>query len=945
VSILGNVTAGGAFTVQSYQNSSIFSQCQLGLVQAGNVSILAQALALSGPLTSSGTVTLAAQAGFGGLLTSGITAVGTVNIFVAGSQPQLAIGGAGISTSGGISLVASGADGRITGPQQQLFMSLLKAGSAGISIQATGQVFVGAASTTGNFTAVADFDGNGIGPYSQAGQVTAGNISISGADVQLSGSLTTTGQASVTTTYIAPNGPSGSLSVNAGSGGITAAKGILLTGTGFSSDISVMDVLKSVAGPIQLQTSSSISIGADVTAGGAFSASADLNPSVTVGYSQQGNVQAGSVSISGHNIALTGALTSTTFVTLAALGFNGLVTTSTITAGGLVSIAAVGAAGASGTINLGSGGINTTGGIRLVAQGQLGSISGQQAALPGPLKAGAAGIQLLSTGQILMGSAVTTGVYSAVADSDNNGTGVFTQLGTVTANGVVISGAGVSLNGALTSGGQVTVSSTSPAGGPLVNLVIAAGAPITAGGISLTTKGPGAGVSVSDALTAKSGAVVIQTGGVVTLGGNVSAATAFVVNAYAGLPLVNVPSYIQTGKVSAGSVSIFASGIMVGGAISATSGVALQSVQSSSTGILIAGGSGGVTAGGAISLTASGGVTGFVSVLDVLTSRSSSVNVQALTGILVGASVSAAGAATFNANANPVLVGNFLQNQSGAIRGNSITIVASSINLATTSTAQTGITLNGALTLANATFTAGASSRVAIASDVTASGTSRIAGNLFLGNQTRTFTLSSQSDSLTVTGVVSGTPTVGLIEVGAGTIALQGKNTYTGPTILNGGTLALTGTQATSSVVVNAGATLTGTGAVSQLMVLGGTVSPGTSTALGITTTTGPVTFAPSIANVIPTFTVKISNLASDALKAGDSVNLGVGAQGAALNIALLNGATPAAGKKFTIVTSSGLIGNFTFGGTALNDGDTFTVGTANFRINYVGGSVVLTVV
>ncbi|QND52384.1 autotransporter domain-containing protein [Phyllobacterium sp. 628] len=69
----------------------------------------------------------------------------------------------------------------------------------------------------------------------------------------------------------------------------------------------------------------------------------------------------------------------------------------------------------------------------------------------------------------------------------------------------------------------------------------------------------------------------------------------------------------------------------------------------------------------------------------------------------------------------------------------------------------------------------------------------------------------------------------GLIKNGTGTLGLEGKNTYTGDTIINGGLLAVNGSL-TSNTIVNDSGTLGGNGFVGGLMVhAGGTVAPGNS--------------------------------------------------------------------------------------------------------------------
>lgn len=79
-----------------------------------------------------------------------------------------------------------------------------------------------------------------------------------------------------------------------------------------------------------------------------------------------------------------------------------------------------------------------------------------------------------------------------------------------------------------------------------------------------------------------------------------------------------------------------------------------------------------------------------------------------------------------------------------------------------------------------------------------------------------------------------------LVKNGAGTLALSGSNTYTGGTVINAGTLSVTGTLA-SPVTVNAGGTLAGTGKVGSVAVQGGTIAPGNS--VGTLAVTGDLDF------------------------------------------------------------------------------------------------------
>ena len=77
---------------------------------------------------------------------------------------------------------------------------------------------------------------------------------------------------------------------------------------------------------------------------------------------------------------------------------------------------------------------------------------------------------------------------------------------------------------------------------------------------------------------------------------------------------------------------------------------------------------------------------------------------------------------------------------------------------------------------------------------------------------------------------LGGTPDGGLTKLGPETLILGGNNTYTGPTVVQAGTLAINGSLATSGITIADGAALGGSGNVGPLTVpAGATIAPGTS--------------------------------------------------------------------------------------------------------------------
>jgi outer membrane autotransporter protein len=205
--------------------------------------------------------------------------------------------------------------------------------------------------------------------------------------------------------------------------------------------------------------------------------------------------------------------------------------------------------------------------------------------------------------------------------------------------------------------------------------------------------------------------------------------------------------------------------------------------------------------------------------------------------------------------------------------------------------------------------------------------------NIGLGAGGGTVDTDGNDDTLSgvISDAVSGTPGA-FTKVGAGTLLLTGSSTYTGPTTVSDGTLAIgdaPGSTASlaSAVTVQPTATLSGFGTLgSTLTNSGGTVAPGSTTTVGTLTVNGNY-----VQSAAGTFAVQITPAAASRLNVGGSATLN-----GALSLLPATG-TYAQGTTYTILSAaSGVNGTFS--------SVTNSNASVNFAESYLPNAVQITV-
>ena len=198
-----------------------------------------------------------------------------------------------------------------------------------------------------------------------------------------------------------------------------------------------------------------------------------------------------------------------------------------------------------------------------------------------------------------------------------------------------------------------------------------------------------------------------------------------------------------------------------------------------------------------------------------------------------------AGGGTFNTNGNDLVVGSAIGGVGGLTKAGSGILTLSGANAY-----QGGTTVNqGTLRLATGAslpttglLTVNAGTLDLNGNNLTIGSLAGAGGTVALGASTLTV---AETGSTTFAGTLAGTG--GLTVNGTGNLVLAGVNTYTGPTSVAGGRLAVNGSIA-SNVTVGSGGNLGGSGTIFGSVVNNGIASPGNS--IGTLTVNGTYTQA-----------------------------------------------------------------------------------------------------
>ncbi|MGB0155525.1 MAG: autotransporter-associated beta strand repeat-containing protein [Verrucomicrobiales bacterium] len=772
-----------------------FSQSS-SLVGVSNVADFTSegAVSLNGTFATTGSQTYNGNVGLAGDSTlSGTTA--SFSGAVDGGGNNLSLNMSGLSSlSGGVSNIADfSSEGAVS-----LNGTFATSGSQtyGGDLSLSGDTTL--SGTTASFANGLDGGGNSLtlnfsgGAVSLAGQYTGIADFIAESDVDLDGTLTTSGSQ----TFNANATLAGDTTLT----GTSASFSESLAGGGNNLSLNMSGLTTLTKGTSGLNTFSS---SGDVAFGGTFATSGNQSFGGNVSLLSDGIMVGDTATFangldgSGYNLTVgfSGSIDTTDFINLASLEKTGngtlILSGNNSNSGGIV----VANGTVEGTTNSLTGDISNEGTVRF-NQGFDGTYSGVMGGSGSLEKSGDGTLTLSGTNTYAGGTTVNNGTLAGTTDSlqgaiTNNGSVRFDQSTDGTYSGVMSGSGSLEKNGT----GTVTFSGTNTySGGTTVNNGTLAGTTdslqgaITNNGavrFDQSTDGTYSGVMGGSGSLEKSG------DGIVTLSGT---------NTYSGGTTVN-------NGTLAGTTDSLQGAITNNGSVrfeQSTDGTYAGSMSGS--GSLEKNGNGTLTLSGtntyAGGTTLNGGtLVGTTDSLQGAISNNGSVRFEQSTDGTYAGSMSGSGSLEKNGNGTLTLSG--------------------------TNTYAGGTTLNGGTLVGTTDSLQGA---------ITNNGIVRF----------------DQSSSGTYAGAMDGTGS--FEKSGSGTVTLSGNNTYSGGTSVNNGTLELSSSLANSAVTINSGGTLKGATSINSLTINdGGRLAPdlsGSGLTVGDTTFNGGGIFEWTVNNI-----------------------------------------------------------------------------------------------
>jgi T5SS/PEP-CTERM-associated repeat protein/autotransporter-associated beta strand protein len=214
-----------------------------------------------------------------------------------------------------------------------------------------------------------------------------------------------------------------------------------------------------------------------------------------------------------------------------------------------------------------------------------------------------------------------------------------------------------------------------------------------------------------------------------------------------------------------------------------------------------------------------------------------------------------------------------------------------------------GNTFSGMTTVAGGTLDLGGTTQ-------TQDGGIVLRGGAIVNGTLSSFFVGFDLQSGTVSAALAGP--VSLVKSGPGTVTLNGVNSYTHSTRVNGGILSVNGSIASSSLTtVNAGGTLGGTGIVGNTKINGGTLSPGNS--IGTLTVQGSLVFTAASSYMVEVSPANAdrTNVTGLATLGGATVNASFAGSFVARQYTILNAAGGFGGSRFNALVNSNLPAGF----------------------------------